>query len=303
MKPPILIITHTRDESFKQVLSSVTNYSSDNILVFCDGPRNEQDISSQKEISRIISKSKMEGNSIEFIHSKKNLGCKYGVIEAINQFFTRYEEGIILEDDCIPSDAFFYYCQHCLEQFRENNNILTIGGTNILSSQVATNEDYFFSAYPLMWGWATWKHSWKKYDVSLQAWNQDNRKDIFAFLSVNTILEKLYWNRNFNKYKFDTNANAWGFAWILTSASNNCLNIVPKENLVTNVGFGLDAVHTQNKSDSRNSIPFNNSFRVRKDNSKLMINFYYDRLLQKHWFKINLPNFLKYLIKRLLGRV
>ena len=38
---------------------------------------------------------------------KKNLGCKIGVTNSINWFFSNVKEGIILEDDIIAHDDFF----------------------------------------------------------------------------------------------------------------------------------------------------------------------------------------------------
>ena len=39
---------------------------------------------------------------VHHLFSDKNLGCRLGVTRAINWFFENVDEGIILEDDCIP---------------------------------------------------------------------------------------------------------------------------------------------------------------------------------------------------------
>ena len=47
----------------------------------------------------------------------KNLGCREAVSSAISWFFENVEEGIILEDDCLPDISFFYYCSSILSLY------------------------------------------------------------------------------------------------------------------------------------------------------------------------------------------
>ena len=70
------------------------------------------------------------------IHTKfndANLGCKQAVHSAIQWFFDNVPEGIILEDDCIPSVPFFDYATKMLHFYRDEKSIATIGGRNELS--------------------------------------------------------------------------------------------------------------------------------------------------------------------------
>ena len=52
--------------------------------------------------------------------NNKNLGCKKSVINAINWFFENEESGIILEEDCIPNESFFYFCAALLDKYKNN---------------------------------------------------------------------------------------------------------------------------------------------------------------------------------------
>ena len=47
---------------------------------------------------------------IKTLYHKKNNGCMKGVSSAINWFFDNEDEGIILEDDCVPHPDFFPFC-------------------------------------------------------------------------------------------------------------------------------------------------------------------------------------------------
>ena len=67
---------------------------------------------------------------VKTLFHKENLGCGLGPLTAINWFFENVEEGIILEDDCVPDQSFFYFCQELLEYYRNNKKIMHISGDN-----------------------------------------------------------------------------------------------------------------------------------------------------------------------------
>ena len=65
---------------------------------------------------------------IEKLYSDVNQGCRLGVSRAITWFFEQVEEGIILEDDCVPHPDFFYYCTNLLERYRHDTRVWCISG-------------------------------------------------------------------------------------------------------------------------------------------------------------------------------
>ena len=90
------------------------------------------------------------------------------------------EEGIILEDDCIPNSTFFKYCDDLLTKYKNENNVWIISGDNggpILRDQYFLDYDYTFSRVPLIWGWATWKDRWLNYDDNLENWKSSVLKN------------------------------------------------------------------------------------------------------------------------------
>ncbi len=48
---------------------------------------------------------------------------------------------------------------------------------------------------------------------------------------------------------FSQNLPAWDFRWVYSVYINNGLCITPNVNLITNVGFGTDALHASNSKD------------------------------------------------------
>lgn len=70
--------------------------------------------------------------------------------------FENEEMGIILEDDCLPSQSFFWFCEELLERYKDDERIGHIGGCNFQKRIKRGNVDYYFSIYNYIWGWASW---------------------------------------------------------------------------------------------------------------------------------------------------
>lgn len=57
-----------------------------------------------------------------------------------------------------------------LERFRDVPQVMHISGDNFLSKDLAVPESYYFSRYPHVWGWATWRRAWQHYDPEMLEW-------------------------------------------------------------------------------------------------------------------------------------
>ena len=174
----------------------------------------------------------------------ENLGCKRAVSQAIDWFFEHEEEGIILEDDCLPHPDFFSYCAELLQRYRNDERIGLISGTALADLRREhlswDREDYVFSRYFSIWGWATWRRAWADYDVTINAWSE-RRDDILALTSnrrLRSIQRKLF--DNVAAGKIDT----WDYQVAISTWLNNRLAISPRFNLIENIGFRADATHT-----------------------------------------------------------
>jgi hypothetical protein len=191
---------------------------------------------------------------VKRLYQEENLGCSKGPIAAFKWFFSYEEEGIILEDDCVPDLSFFSFCDELLNKFRDDKRIMLISGCNT-GYQLKNGESYGFSRLPNMWGWATWKRSEAMIDYELNEWKQERNK-----------LLKTYWafrdsifdfDINWYKYwihKFDLTTQAndvswWDWQWIYFQTKRKMLSVFPSVNLVSNIGFNADATHTREEAN------------------------------------------------------
>lgn len=239
MDKAILFIIFNRPDTSEKVLDEIIKAKPRKLYIAGDGHRN----ASEKELvekTRSLVKKKSESINCEFLFRDRNLGCKKGVIGAINWFFENENEGIILEDDCLPSPRFFDFCSGMLDHFRDDKNIMHIAGSNLLIRS-DNNADYYFSRLPNIWGWATWKRAWEKYDPEMQHIedfkNGQGLKNIIPDQKLRKRYTKLY-------DKIYHGVDTWDFQWTYSTILNDGICIIPNKNLITNIGFGNNATHS-----------------------------------------------------------
>lgn len=240
---PVLLIVFNRPNETRYIFDRIREIKPIKLFVAGDGPRElSKEEDSECQLVRKIATSVTWNCDLKTLFHRSNLGCKIAVTSAINWFFENVKEGIILEDDCYPSRSFFIFCQELLYRFRNDERIGMISGNNRFNYK--QNEySYHFSKHGLIWGWATWKRAWEKYDVSAKLWNKiEIDKLLFDIFKDKKMIE--FWQRKF-ALAFNGLIDTWDFQWSFTRYVNNYLTVRPRVNLVANLGFGEKATHTK----------------------------------------------------------
>ncbi len=245
---PILFLVFNRPDVTKKVFSEIKKIKPSRLFIAADGPRDSKQGEHEKckEVRRIVSEINWECE-VETLFREKNLGCGRAVSGAITWFFEQVDMGIILEDDCLPNNSFFRYCEILLKKYATYENVGMIAGSNALSvwkSEYA----YFFSHYAQIWGWATWKRAWEKYDFEMSSYNSSDVSDLKRTFQNNEMQTKAF-KKIFDSYTTNPNKGyTWDYQWVYTIAKNNMYCITPTKNLIKNIGFGNDATHTSHNN-------------------------------------------------------
>ncbi|WP_305908264.1 hypothetical protein Q9L42_011480 [Methylomarinum sp. Ch1-1] len=239
MRSAVLFLVFNRPEPTTQVFEAIRQAKPPRLYVAADGPRPDREGEAVRceEVRRIATDVDWPCEVVTLFR-EKNLGCKYAVSGAITWFFEQEEEGIILEDDCLPAQSFFGFCDELLKKYKYDKRIGHISGYNHFPNRVF-DCDYFYSLFPGIWGWATWADRWKDYNVILSI----NPNVIDAL--ENRLYDKkmyCYWYKIFNSIN---DIDTWDYQWCFTLLTQGYLSIRPSKNLVTNIGFGNDATHTK----------------------------------------------------------
>jgi GR25 family glycosyltransferase involved in LPS biosynthesis len=244
MKKPVLFLIFNRPDTTKQVFEAIREYRPKQLFIAADGARNEKELKLCNETRDIVKNIDWDCK-VETLFREENLGCRNAVSSAIDWFFENVEDGIILEDDCLPNQSFFTFCEDMLDKYKNDENIMHIGGNNFQLGRRVTKNDYYFSKLNHVWGWATWKKSWQKYQIEME--------ELEPFFK-NRKIEKIFKNRKIIKYWSDIFKNVknkkidtWAYQWTYSLWLNDGLSILPSKNLVQNIGFNNKATHTTHK--------------------------------------------------------
>ncbi|MEX1239960.1 MAG: nucleotide-diphospho-sugar transferase [Cyclobacteriaceae bacterium] len=245
---PVLLVIFNRPSTTKLVFEAIRLARPPRLYIAADGPRPEveRDVFNCAQAREIVNHVDWDCE-VKTLFREKNLNCGIAPSSAFTWFFEHEEEGIILEDDCLPSQSFFLYCQELLERYRDDTRVMHIGGNNFLNGWEKDKDySYYFSRSGHIWGWATWRRAWKHFDFGISLYQQLKREDYFASFFMNWP-EKVYRMRKFEKtVDKRRKVDWWDYQWDFARYTNSGLAIVPKVNLVKNLGFGEMATHTKN---------------------------------------------------------
>jgi hypothetical protein len=244
----VLFLVFNRLDTTKQVFEAIKEAKPPRLYIAADGARTSKEGEAEKvsAVRDFILQNIDWDCEVKTLFRDENLGCKYAVSGAIDWFFKQEEMGIILEDDCLPSQSFFWFCEELLERYKGDMRVWNVGGYKH-SYLKGNNYSYNFSRFTQIWGWASWANRWKYYDVSLLKY-KDNKN----LLSDYEFFREDYENASREKTLdsvLNGNIDTWDYQWNFTVRINSGLSIRPSVNLIGNVGFGEEATHTLSKND------------------------------------------------------
>jgi hypothetical protein len=240
---PLLFLIFNRPDTTQRVFEAIREAQPRRLYVAADGPRKERSNEHSLCVAvRSIATSVDWPCELFTLYRTDNLGCRHAVSSAITWFFERETEGIILEDDCLPDPTFFTFCETLLENYREDTRVMHIGGSNFQQGRIRGDGSYYFSRYPHIWGWASWRRAWKLYDRDLKTLNHFIEQGQIRNIFTHPALQKA-WLKAFLLVA-SGNLDTWDHQWTYAVFSHNGLCVLPNQNLVSNIGFGPEARHT-----------------------------------------------------------
>jgi len=245
---PILFLIFNRPEITQSVFEEIKKQKPKYLYVAADGARPNivEDLEKCKATRALVIEGIDWDCEVKILFRDENLGCGKAVSEAITWFFDNVEQGIILEDDCLPHPSFFGYCETLLERYKEDEKVYAIGGTNFQNGNQIGDDSYFFSNYAYVWGWASWRRAWDLYDFNLKQLEAYKEKQLIKTIDKRSVF-KNYWISIYEKV-VNKEIDTWDYQWNFAIWNNGGLTIVPNVNLISNIGFGNEATHTGGSS-------------------------------------------------------
>jgi hypothetical protein len=247
LNTPVLFLIFKKPDTTKKVFEQIRKAKPKRLFVAANGPRpdKEEEVEKCQKAREIVNFVDWDCE-LKTLFRNNYLSCKISISSAIDWFFENVEEGIILEDDCLPSQSFFWFCQELLNYYRNDIRIMHIAGTNFEFNRKRGEGTYYFSKYCYIWGWATWKRAWKYFDV-----NMTNFEKFKTENQINNIFkikqQQKYWMKIFQLVR-DGKIDTWDYIWVFTCFINGGLCIMPNKNMVSNIGFGKESLHTKDEN-------------------------------------------------------
>jgi hypothetical protein len=254
---PIAYIVFNRPRHTRKTFAAIREQMPSQLFVIADGPREgyPEDVERCREVREIVGAIDWPC-TVHRNYSDVNLGCKRRVSSGLDWVFSQVDRAIILEDDCVASREFFFFCDTLLEFYRNNEKVWVVNGNSYQPQYQRGDGSYYFSKYPDAWGWATWRRAWQHYQGDLpflEEWKRSPEwRKCFPVRA-----EQRYWDRKFKlvqQGKIDT----WDYPWIACAMYGGGLAATPNANLVKNIGFDAEGTHTTGLDDgfTYNITPF-----------------------------------------------
>jgi hypothetical protein len=286
LSTPVVFIIFNRPDVTQRVFNVIARAKPSKLLVIADGPRDHKSGEAEKcYLTRAIIHQVNWQCEVLTNYSDENLGCKERIVSGLNWAFKEVEEAIILEDDCLPDPSFFRFCSDMLERYRHDKRIGMISGDNFLPQDWISDSDYYFSRYSHIWGWATWRRAWVEYDPEILTWPSLREENWLKSLALENS-EQQYWGKMFDKVHA-AEIDTWDYQWVFTCWLRGMLSVMPKVNLISNIGFGKDATHTKGGSIYAN-LPTQSIQFPLKENEVILPNLIADNFTAKNMFTLSI---------------
>lgn len=236
----VLLIFFNRPEPFSQVFEQVKKARPSRLFLYQDGPRNDKDIPGIEACRKIVSEIDWECEVHTFFQ-EKNQGCDPSEYIAQKWAFSLTDKCIIIEDDDVPSLSFFTFCKELLDRYENDNRIWMISGFNHEEISKNINEDYFFTEFMSISGWATWRRVIDTWDGEYNFLNDSDkvnelRKIIKDKRQKSDLIEYCREHKATGRSHYET------ILWT-SMLFNKGLAIMPTKNLINNIGISADSTH------------------------------------------------------------
>lgn len=252
--PSVLLLAFNRPDLARKVFAAIRAAQPARLFIAVDGARKQK-----LGEAALVAETRNLAHLVDWpceVHTRfleENLGCKQAVSTAIDWFFEHVEEGVILEDDCLPHPSFFPYCAAMLARYRDDERVGMVSGDNFRPQAEWRGSGHEFSIFTFIWGWATWRRAWRRFDRDLSDWPERKREGwLRGVLGRADAAE--HWTQIFDRCHSGL-LDTWAYPWSYSCWRAGFLCVVPACNLVSNIGFDERGTDTSNSSSPNARLP------------------------------------------------
>ncbi len=285
---PVLFIAFARPQFAHKVFDMIKEAKPKKLYFYCDKARNgnSEELENNNIIKDYIKEISWDCDLKTWFRDE-NIGVDPSVENAIDWLFKNEDIGIVLEEDCVPSLAFFDFCRQLLPKYNDDKRVWFISGNNFIEDYNPNGYDYIISSVSYQWGWATWRDRWQKmnrgiFNLSEMISYRLNRQ-FYADqkLAIYTDRQLKRWQDNGGRW----DPKPWDYRFQLTMRCNGGLAIIPKQNLVSNIGVYGSHAKKENNLVHNKKIFDENIYEIKRHPPFIVGDFSYANMFYKKILK------------------
>jgi hypothetical protein len=240
---PIVVFTYNRPEhtlrTFNALLENPLANESD-IIIYSDSAKTANHNKSVDEVRSLLSE--ITGfRSKKVIHRDKNFGLAESIIQGVTEVLQESEKVIVLEDDMVVSPYFLEYMNEALEQFVEDDRVISVHGY-VYPVDFELPEAFFVKGADC-WGWATWRRGWEIFEPNGQfLLDELMRRHLIQEFDYNGA----YPYSNMLSAQIKGANDSWAIRWHASAFLAGKLTLYPGRSLVHNSGNDGSGTHCGN---------------------------------------------------------
>lgn len=250
-KTPVVIFVYKKATSLNDIFYAVKNYQPSCLYIVIDKPKDNTASKECEKVKTVVSSFNFNA-PVNILSPNQHQGIINIFSFGLDAVFQQEEQAIILEDDTIPSPAFFDYCNIMLARYKKDSDIGCINGCNLGIDKSLKDIGLASVSLPF-WGWATWASRWNEQPKDWPFWDNfsTNKNYRQSFPSKFTVLPEAF-NRNRIKPK------SWDLKWSMFLLSQSKKTIIPGVNMITNTGYSNQATFTNIPASDFNNLSAKN---------------------------------------------
>lgn len=243
----VLILFFNRPDALSAVFEQVKKAQPARLFLYQDGPRGERDLAGIETCRKVVEKIDWTCE-VHRKYQERNYGCDPSEYISQKWAFSMTDKCIVLEDDDIPSQSFFTFCKEMLDRYADDKRVSMITGTNYDEVTPGLPYDYFFATTFSISGWASWRRVIDQWDGQY-TWLDDE----YEVGQLAAYIKERKYQKNFIDFCRYHRAKGVPYYETVFHAAiffNSGLSIVPRVNLINNLGACGEGVHLSGTNDT-----------------------------------------------------
>lgn len=299
---PVLFITFARPEYARQSFDAIKKVQPRKLYFYSNKAREDKpdEVKRNEEVRSYVKE--IDWNcEIKTWFRDEYVDMFTSLWGAMDWLFDNEEKGIVLEEDCVASEAFFIYCEKMLEFYKDDKRVSIISGNNRYPDLVPEGVDFFLTKMVDIYGWANWVDRWKSLDRNMTDWPKSRMRLFKYFGRVIQALWRMFWFERV--YRKIDHYNPWDVISSYNRAKDFTYGIVPICDLVKDVGtYGENHHAKANNSQKEDTITisFSDNINIYNNCHKHDLQLY--NRYERKSFSRKLKKSLSYLSKRFLQK-